>query len=138
MFNFDLTEYQKTFTEQTEKVRALTEKAFKLNSEFVEAAVARQTQAVTEIAKTNTEYVKDLFDIEKLKTAGTPSTESAEKLMKDGENYLVDVKESLTAVYDENTTSLKKYQTSMEKIVSELGSITEAKKAPAKKTAKAA
>lgn len=136
MLNFDIAEYQKSFTDQAEKVRSLTEKAFKLNTEFAEAAIARQTQVATELAKTNTDYVKGLFDIENLKSVGSASTESAEKLLKDGESYAVDVKESLTAVYDESVASLKKYQTSLEKVVTELSTIAEAKPAPAKKTAK--
>lgn len=136
MINFAILEYQNAFTEQAGKVRGLAAKTFKLNTELSEAVVASQTKAANQIAISNSEYLKGLLDIENLNNAGSGFADNTKRLIKDGENYVTDLTQSLSAVYDQGVVDFKKYRASLEEIGIELTSALDMKKAPVKKAAK--
>ncbi len=121
----DFSSFQNSLTEQAEKLVSLSSEAFKWNSQYVDAAVKRQSQFFSELNEANTAYVKSLREGDSLSDYKAVNKDYAENF-----------RAKVTGLTEDNTVAVQELQ---DKLTSACrSSVAQAVEKPAMATTKRA
>ncbi len=95
----DFSSFQNSLTEQAEKLVSLSSEAFKWNSQYVDAAVKRQSQFFSDLNEANRAYVKSLREGDSLSDYKAVN-----------EDYAENFKTKITGLAEDSTAAVQKLQ----------------------------